>query len=278
MSSTGTAGRSASKAGFVLTAVPIVEADTLHDRVPAARVRPARSARRDPTCRRVGSRARTNPRRVHEERHLCADTLPLRDVRVPAGTSLRVHATPLRLLPRAAHSAFGRRWEVVGAAQIIVAVATAWVVYEIGRRVVSNAAGLLAAALATLHPYLIWHDVHVNREILDQFLAAAIVLLVIVLVERRSFVIASLLGIAFGLAILGNARLALFPIVLGAFVLWRVGISRQSVGLVATACVVAAVVVAPWMIRNDVSGRLLHGHDRRSGTLEGEQPEHVRHC
>jgi 4-amino-4-deoxy-L-arabinose transferase-like glycosyltransferase len=149
--------------------------------------------------------------------------------------------------------ALGRRWEVVGAAQIIVAVATACVVYEIGRRVVSNAAGVLAAALATLHPYLIWHDVHVNREILDQFLAATIVLLVVVLVERRSFVVAVLLGIAFGLAILGNARLALFPVVLGAFVLWRVGISRQSVGLVATACVVAAVVVAPWMIRNDAS-------------------------
>src|SRR5436853_294942 len=74
MSSTGTAGRSASKAGFVLTAVPIVEADTLRDRVP--------------------------------------DTRPLRDVRVPAGTSLRVYATSLRLLPRAA--LLGARTKVGG--------------------------------------------------------------------------------------------------------------------------------------------------------------------
>jgi len=147
----------------------------------------------------------------------------------------------------------GRHWEVVGIAQIAVAIGTALVVYEIGRRVVSPATGVVAAALATLHPYLVWHDVHVNREILDQFLAASIVLLVIVLVDRRSAAVAVLLGVAFGLAILGNVRLALLPFLLGAFVLWRTGVSRRTLTLVATALVVAGVVVAPWMIRNDVS-------------------------
>src|SRR5919205_397692 len=50
-------------------------------------------------------------------------------------------------------------------------------VYEIGRRWISPLAGLLGALAATLHPYLVWHDVHMNREILDELLAAAIVLL-----------------------------------------------------------------------------------------------------
>jgi 4-amino-4-deoxy-L-arabinose transferase-like glycosyltransferase len=68
---------------------------------------------------------------------------------------------------------FGRHWEIVGLAHIAVAVATAFLVYEIGRRVVSRRVGLIAAAIASLHPYLIWHDIHMNREILDQFLAAA---------------------------------------------------------------------------------------------------------
>ena len=147
----------------------------------------------------------------------------------------------------------GRRWEVVGIAQTAVAVATAFLVYEIGRRVVSSTAGVVAGALATLHPYLVWHDVHLNREILDQVLAAAIVLLVLVLVERRSFVAVALLGLAFGLAILGNVRLALLPVVLSGFVLWRSGVSRRSLALVASSLAVAAVVVAPWVVRNDLN-------------------------
>lgn len=70
-----------------------------------------------------------------------------------------------------------RSWVVVGLAQTAVAVATALVVLLIGRRLSSVRTGVIAALVATLHPYLVWHDVHVNREILDQLLAAALVLL-----------------------------------------------------------------------------------------------------
>ena len=60
---------------------------------------------------------------------------------------------------------------MIGLAHTAVAVATAWLVYEVGRRVVDRRVGLVAALLTTLHPYLVWHDVHMNREILDHFLA-----------------------------------------------------------------------------------------------------------
>src|SRR5947199_7060754 len=81
---------------------------------------------------------------------------------------------------------FGRSWIVVGLAQIMVAAATALVVFELGRRFVSRRAGLVAALVTTLEPYLIWHDVHMNREILDQVLAAALVLLTLSLAARPS--------------------------------------------------------------------------------------------
>src|SRR5881227_3954125 len=45
---------------------------------------------------------------------------------------------------------FARSWVVVGLAQIAVAVVTALLVYEIGRRFVSRRAGFVAAAVATL--------------------------------------------------------------------------------------------------------------------------------
>src|ERR671936_338244 len=46
---------------------------------------------------------------------------------------------------------FHRSWLTVGLAQIAVAVATALLVYEIGRRFVSARAGVVAALVATVH-------------------------------------------------------------------------------------------------------------------------------
>src|SRR5262249_6104795 len=67
----------------------------------------------------------------------------------------------------------GLHWWSVGTAQILVAAATALLVYEVGRRSLSPGIGLIAALIATLQPYLVWHDVHGNREILDQLLGVA---------------------------------------------------------------------------------------------------------
>src|SRR5512134_2454414 len=55
---------------------------------------------------------------------------------------------------------FGREGLVVGIAQVVVAVATALVVLEIGTRLRSVGVGLVAALITTLHPYVVWHDVH----------------------------------------------------------------------------------------------------------------------
>src|SRR2546423_6110765 len=142
---------------------------------------------------------------------------------------------------------FTRSWVVVGLAQIAVAVATALLVYEIGRRWISPLAGLLGALAATLHPYLVWHDVHMNREILDELLAAAIVLLTLLALHRRSPGLALALGAALGLAILGNVRLVLLPLVVAAFL---VATRRPPVGL--PALLAGAGGVAPGAVRNRV--------------------------
>src|SRR2546423_11371974 len=103
---------------------------------------------------------------------------------------------------------FTRSWIVVGLAQIAVAVGTALLVYEIGRRWISPLAGVLGALAATLHPYLVWHDVHMNREILDELLAAAIVLLTVLVLDRRSPALAPPLGAGLGPAVPGHGRRA----------------------------------------------------------------------
>jgi 4-amino-4-deoxy-L-arabinose transferase-like glycosyltransferase len=143
---------------------------------------------------------------------------------------------------------FGRTWWSAGFAQILVATATALLVYAIGARLLSRSAGVFAAVVSTLNPYLVWHDVHLNREILDQLLAAALVLCVLVAADRRSLTWSVGAGICAGLAILGNVRLSALPLVLAAYVLLRNGWSWAPVALVAA----AAVTVTPWVVRNKV--------------------------
>jgi 4-amino-4-deoxy-L-arabinose transferase-like glycosyltransferase len=144
---------------------------------------------------------------------------------------------------------FGRSWESVGFAQIAVAAATALLVYEIGRRLLSDRAAVVAALLATLNPYLVWHDVHVNREILDQLLAAAVVLVTLLAAERRSWRLAALDGVLCGLAILGNTRLAFMPMLVAAYLVWRVRAVVPALAVVA----LAFVAVLPWLVRNEVN-------------------------
>jgi len=148
---------------------------------------------------------------------------------------------------------FGRHWAVVGLAQIAVATATTLLVWQIGRRWLSPAIGVAAALAVALHPYLVWHDVHMNREILDHFLAAAIVLLALHAAERFGWRRALPLGAVAGLGILGNVRLEALPLLLAAFLLWRAGLSRRTVLGAGVLVAAAALVVVPWVVRNKAS-------------------------
>ena len=147
---------------------------------------------------------------------------------------------------------FGRHWEAVGIAQILVALLAAVLVVRGGRRWLSPAAGLLAGLVATLHPYLVWHDIHLNREILDTTLAAGIVLLALGVAERRTVRGAVGLGALLGLAVLSNTRLILLPVAIGLFLVALRGDRRRATMLALVALLAAAVVVVPWVVRNRV--------------------------
>ena len=146
----------------------------------------------------------------------------------------------------------GRSWESIGISQLVLSIVTAWLVYEIGRRVLGPRWGFVAAAIATLNPYLAWHDMHVNREIADQVCAAALVLLTLIIAERPSKKLAALLGVVTGLAMLGNTRLVFLPILCAVYLAWRLPRVRLTAWIVALVLGGAAVAVAPWVVRNKV--------------------------
>ncbi len=168
---------------------------------------------------------------------------------VPSGYTQPLYALFLAPL----YATFGHSWAAVGLAQIVVATGTALLVYAIGCRIATRGIGVVAALLSTLHPYLIWHDVHVNREVLDGFLAALLTLLVVIATERASVRIAASAGLATGFAILGNARLTLLPVALAGYLLWTIAPRRSGVLAAAALVVATGVVVTPWVVRNDIS-------------------------
>lgn len=149
--------------------------------------------------------------------------------------------------------AFDRSWLTIGLAQAILATGTALFVLAIGERVISRRVGVVAAVLATLHPYLVWHDVHINREVLDGFLAAALTYLVVVATDRASIRFAAAAGLTAGLAILGNTRLALLPFALAVYLVCTAVDRRAAVASGVMLVIAAGVAVSPWVIRNKIS-------------------------
>ena len=147
---------------------------------------------------------------------------------------------------------FGHSWPAVGLAQTAVAVLTALVVLAIGTLLRSLAIGTVAALITTLHPYVVWHDVHANREVLDGLVLAVLVLLALVAHADGAFPSVALAGVVAGIAILGNARLVLLPLVLAPFVVWRIRPRGRAVAAALVFVLAAAVAVSPWVIRNRV--------------------------
>jgi 4-amino-4-deoxy-L-arabinose transferase-like glycosyltransferase len=145
----------------------------------------------------------------------------------------------------------GRGWAAVGVAHLVVAVLTTVAVYHVALRFVSRRAAVAAGIVTTLQPYLIWHDMHMNREILDQLLAVLAILLALLAAERGETVLYWLLGLVCGLVILGNVRLVALPVILVAWLLWQ---RRRTALLPGVALLGAAVLaVAPWAVRNERS-------------------------
>src|SRR5204863_8524282 len=101
-------------------------------------------------------------------------------------------------------------------------------------------------------PYSLWHDVHINREILDGLLATAIVLGATYVLDRGSLAAGVGLGVVLGLAILSNVRLAALPLVLALLLLWHRRPSRRTLAIGAAGLAACAAVIAPWVIRNRI--------------------------
>jgi 4-amino-4-deoxy-L-arabinose transferase-like glycosyltransferase len=141
--------------------------------------------------------------------------------------------------------------QAVRVLQIMLSLATAFLVYTLGSRVYGPAVGAWAAAVCWLYPSLIFFNFLILTETLFTFLLVAFALLAVLLVQTPRAVFALACGIALGLGALTRSILWPLPVILCPLlaVLIRAPLARR----LTLPCLVLAgyaLVVAPWAIRN----------------------------
>ena len=103
----------------------------------------------------------------------------------------------------------------------------------------------LVAALTTLHPYVVWHDVHANREVLDGLVLALLVLCTLLAYENRSLTMAAATGGSRGSRFSGTPGSSFYPS--RSVSSSRARSASPNAGAAALVVVGAALVVAPWV-------------------------------
>lgn len=141
-------------------------------------------------------------------------------------------------------------------AQSIVGALGVWVIGLLARRAAGPAAGVAAAAIASIYPPLVWICAYVLSEALYSTMALGTVLLLDLALDRaecssnrswarRGGLLAIAAGVVAGAAILVRPAMLVF---LPLTALWFV--RRRRVALAAALLAAALLIVAPWTIRN----------------------------
>jgi 4-amino-4-deoxy-L-arabinose transferase-like glycosyltransferase len=137
---------------------------------------------------------------------------------------------------------------------VVLAVATVWLAFEVARRLFDNRIGLVAAAIIALYPNLIFHTAVVLTETLFNFVVMGALLLLFwrpwteALGRTRLLVFGALVGFS---ALVRPISVTFLP---GLFVVWIVtGFGwRRAIHHVALIAAGTALVIAPWTVRNAI--------------------------
>ena len=145
----------------------------------------------------------------------------------------------------------GTSFQLVRVIQILLSLATAALVYLIGRAAWDERTGALAAAICWLYPSLVFYDFLILTETLFTFLLVAFVAATIALVQRPRVLAAVACGVTLGLAALTRSVLWPLPFILCPGLLFVIDVPwMRRVALAALVFVAYAAVVGPWAVRN----------------------------
>jgi 4-amino-4-deoxy-L-arabinose transferase-like glycosyltransferase len=146
-------------------------------------------------------------------------------------------------------AAFGEHYKVVEAAQAVISTGTVALTWLLARRLFGPAVALASAGVMAIYPFAFQYDGLLYAEALATPLTVLVLWAVLerAPTAKRAAAVGALLG---ALLLLRPSSLFLVPLVLVAWLL--TGGARRGALMSALCVAVAALVVAPWTIRNAV--------------------------
>ena len=165
-------------------------------------------------------------------------------------TALRPPLYPLLLA--ASHSVFGSNYLLaVRIFQFLIGIAVAYLCFLVADGLFGIVAGAMAAAIALSLPTLVFISVELQTEQLAAFLTLLFLRSLLGETQRKKNAALGM-GVTSGLVSLVRFNGAILPIV-GAFIcLW----SRRSLRHAVVVCIVAGLLLFPWIVRN---AEVFHG-------------------
>ncbi len=164
---------------------------------------------------------------------------------------------------------------VIQVVQALLAAGTCLLVFEIGRKLFTLRTGLIAGALASLHPMVMRYVPDIQVETLLTFLYTLTVYRTVCLVEQGTLLNAFLMGLAAAAAAMTKAvalpYAALFAAAYLAFRHWHraPGEGRAilpGIGAVVAMILAMGLVILPWTYRNyEVTGKFVLVSGNASG-------------
>jgi 4-amino-4-deoxy-L-arabinose transferase-like glycosyltransferase len=157
-------------------------------------------------------------------------------------------------------------FQAIRVIQILLSLATAWLVFVVGRAAWNEPAAAIGAATYWLYPSLILYDSLILSETLFIFLLMAFVAATVQLVRVPRALTAIACGVALGLAALTRSVLWPLPLLLCPGLLFVLDVPwLRRIALAAAVFAAYAAVVGPWAVRNTRLQRVVTIVDTMSG-------------
>jgi len=149
------------------------------------------------------------------------------------------------------YTLFGISWWTVGISQGLLSTFNVFLTYLVGRRLYGRKAGYLAAFFMGLYPYIIFHDVHVNRTVLATTFVLLAAFFSLRLGDHQRYRDAAGLGLAIGAGTLTEGPLMVAIPLLLVWIWWKLEWEILKFVKIAICLGLFAILVAsPWAVRN----------------------------